>query len=71
LAEPGIRLKELLERLIEDPGKIRGYSRAYRPGDWWLTEVEMPSQSFWWVIWRMDESRVRVRWISPSPQEFI
>ena len=69
-SEAGLRLRDLLEQLAENPGKVREKSRAYRPGAMWLTEVDMPSHTKWWVIWSMDEKRVKVRWIGPDPREF-
>jgi hypothetical protein len=40
-----------MERLRNDPGKVRSESLRYRP-DGWIVLVEMVDESTWWVIWR-------------------
>jgi hypothetical protein len=69
--EPGKRVKGLLERLRDDPGQVRAQSRAFHPGDWWAAEVEMPNGSTWWVVWRLEGTVVKVRWIGPDPHELL
>lgn len=65
--ESGKRIKSVLERLLSDPGKVRGESLRYRP-DGWIVLVEMPDESTWWIIWRQPmPGTVDVLWIGPQP----
>jgi hypothetical protein len=65
--ETGKRIKIVLERLLNDPGKVRGESLRYRP-DGWLVPVEMADESTWWVIWRQPApDMIDVLWIGPQP----
>jgi len=65
--ETGKRIKGVLERLLNDPGKVRGESLRYRP-DGWIVLVEMEDESIWWVIWRQSApDLVDVLWIGPQP----
>ncbi|SRR5712691_3179360 len=66
-ADGGKRIKEVLERLREDPGKVRGSSLRYRP-DAWIVLVGMADETTWWVIWRQSEpDAVDILWIGPQP----
>jgi hypothetical protein len=65
--ENGKRIKAVLERLRNDPGKVRGDSLRYRPNAW-MVLVEMVDESTWWVIWRQPQpDQVDVLWIGPQP----
>ena len=68
-AEPGKRIKEVFERLREDPGGVRRQSARYRP-DWWMAEVEMPDESIWWIAWKIEGDNINVRWIGPRPGSY-
>ena len=65
--ENGKRIMTVLERLRNDPGKVRGESLRYRP-DGWMVLVEMTDESTWLVIWHQPSAdMVHVRWIGPQP----
>src|SRR5579863_10034556 len=65
--EGGKRIKQVLERLREDPGKVRGSSLRYR-ADAWIVLVEMADETTWWIIWRQpDPDAVDILWIRPQP----
>jgi hypothetical protein len=65
--ETGKRIKDVLERLRSDPGKVRGESLRYRP-DGWIVPVAMADESTWWVIWRqLTPGDVDVLRIGPQP----
>jgi hypothetical protein len=65
--ETGKRIKEVLERLRDDPGKVRGNSLRYRPNAW-IVLVEMVDGMTWWVIWRQSQpDAVDILWIGPQP----
>lgn len=65
--EEGKRIKDVLERLRDDPGKVRGSSLRYRPNAW-IVLVDMPDEMTWWVIWRQTQpDAVDILWIGPQP----
>jgi hypothetical protein len=65
--EAGKRIKSVLERLLSDPGKVRGERVRYRP-DGWIVLVEMADEPTWWVIWGQPiPGMVDVLWIGPQP----
>ena len=66
--EAGLRIRDVLDALRCEPGKVREHSLRYRPGDWWAAEVQMPDASTWWVVWReRGDDLVQARYIGPEP----
>ena len=65
--EDGKRVKRVLERLRDNPGRVRGDSLRYRP-DGWLVLVEMTDKSICWIIWHQPaDGLVDILWIGPEP----
>ena len=65
--EAGKRIKDVMERLRDDPGKVRGSSLRYRPNAW-IVLVEMADETTWWAIWRQSQpDAVDILWIGPQP----
>jgi hypothetical protein len=66
-SEAGKRIKEVLKRLRDDAGEVRGSSLRYRP-DAWIVLVDMADEAAWWVIWRQSQpDMVDILWIGPQP----
>lgn len=66
--ECGKRIKDVLQQLRDDPGKVRARSLRYRPNAW-IALVDMPDHSVWWVIWRQPgPDAIDVLWIGPEPE---
>lgn len=75
--ELGIRIRQALERLADDPTAVCAdpRSRRYqvieealrqRP-EVWGTPVDAPDGSSWMVVWRWTERVVEVGYIGPAP----
>jgi hypothetical protein len=69
--EAGQRVKEALERLLADPGDVRGDCSRWDSlaGRVWALPVTMPAGETWLIVWDELPDAIEVFYIGPAPGE--